>query len=285
MSKDWLEKTSETNPTTHLECGDRIYYIDYHIKKGPRRWRRSIIIQRKQEYAYANRARRTAHGYDIYDIENCTHVTRTRKDIRKYRPTKMEREAMEQINRNLASIREEYEKNKEFIGKGFKLPPEFILDGYDDPPTSSTRPTTMENPHLETREPAPGAPEKEPEAETAEPQSEGPTAPEPAAQVPDPEPDQAKQPRMLSRLSDDLDGPLWKIEPISRRTRRVVYTIEYRDPETNPEDDSPEPVYIIEYKDPGTIPDEDDPEPNTDPSDAPEGTNTPEQEALVNRDI
>jgi hypothetical protein len=122
MSKDWLEKTSESNPTAHLECGDRIYYIDYHYKKGPRKWRRGIIIQRKQEYAYANRARRTAHGYDIYDIENCTHVTRTRNDIRKYRPTKMEREAMEQINRNLALIREEYEKNKECIGKGFRLP-------------------------------------------------------------------------------------------------------------------------------------------------------------------
>ena len=263
-----------------------MFYIDYNFGKGPRRWRTGIIIQRKREFFY-HASRRTAHGYDIYDIENCTHVTRTRKDIRKYRPTKMEREAMEQINRNLASIREEYEKNKEFIGKGFKLPPEFILDGYDDPPTPTTRPTTMENPgnqHPETHEPASNNPEESPEAGTTEEQSEGPPAPEPTAQTPDPEPSQTKQPRMLSRISDDLNGPLWRIEPLATRTRRVVYTIEYADPAATPEDDNLEPVYIIEYKDPGAIPEDDDSEHDTDTYSVAEITDAPEQETLVNGD-
>ena len=131
MSKDWLESTSEVDPKHTLNCGDRVFYIDYHYKKGPRRWRAGIIIQRKQEYYYSH-GRRTSHGYDIYDVENCTHVTRTRKDIRKYRPSKMERLAMEQINKNLGEIRAEYFKNRDFIGKGFKIPPEFELKGYND---------------------------------------------------------------------------------------------------------------------------------------------------------
>jgi hypothetical protein len=263
-----------------------VFYIDYNVGKGPHRWRTGIIIQRKRDFFYHS-SRRTTHGYDIYDVENCTHVTRTRKDIRKYRPTKMEREAMEQINRNLASIREEYEKNKEFIGKGFKLPPKFILDGYDDPPAPTTKPTTMEtpgNPQPGTQEPTTIDPEESPEAETTGAQSEDPAAPEPAAQIPDPGPNQTKQPRMLSRISDDLNGPLWRIEPLTKRTRRVVYTIEYGDPEATPEDGDLEPVYIIEYKDPGTIPDDDDSEPNADPSSVSESTNAPEQETLVNGD-
>ena len=200
----------------------------------------------------------------------------------------MEREAMEQINRNLASIRKEYEKNKEFIGRGFKLPPEFILDGYDDPPTPTTRPTTMENPgnpQPETQEPTPTGPIDSPEAGTTEEESENPPAPEPTIQTPDPEANQTKQPRMLSRLSDDLNGPLWRIEPLATRTRRVVYTIEYADPTATPEDGTLEPVYVIEYKDPGAIPEDIHPEHDTDTYGVAEITDAPEQETIVNRDI
>ena len=79
----------------------------------------------KKEFNYYS-TRRTAHGYDIYDVENCTHVTRTRNDIRKFKHGKMERIAMEQINENLGKIRHEYMKNRKFVSPGeFKIPPIF----------------------------------------------------------------------------------------------------------------------------------------------------------------
>ena len=90
---------------------------------------------------------------------------------------------------------------------------------------------------------------------------------------------------MLSRISDDLNGPLWRIEPLATRTRRVVYTIEYADPTATPENGTLEPVYVIEYKDPGAIPEDNDPEHNTDTYGVAEITDAPEQETIVNRDI
>ena len=199
----------------------------------------------------------------------------------------MEREAMEQINRNLASIREEYEKNKEFIGRGFKLPPEFILDGYDDTPEPTPRPTTVEGSedHQQGDQDLPPADtENNPEAEAAEAQPANSTPPEPTTQAPDSEPSQTKQPRMLARISDELNGPLWRVEPLTKRTRRIVYTIEYMDPGAIPEDGTLEPVYTVEYRNPGDIPEDNDSDPNTDVDTAPESTNAPRRKALVNGD-
>ena len=69
---------------------------------------------------------------------------------------------------------------------------------------------------------------------------------------------------MMARLSDDLDGPMWKIGPITRRTRQVTYVIEYKDPEATAEDTELAP--------------------DNDPNHSPEDPEAPEQEALVNRD-
>ena len=69
-----MEKIS-ANPTEELTCGDRVYYVD-HQSKGYGRWRKGIILQRKTDYEYTDGFRRT-HGYDIYNVENCTTVSRT----------------------------------------------------------------------------------------------------------------------------------------------------------------------------------------------------------------
>ena len=224
-----------------------------------------------KEYYYSF-GRRTAHGYDIYDVENCTHVTRTRKDIRKYRQNKMERLAMEQINKNLGEIREEYFKNKDFIGPGFKTPPEFILKGYDDEPTPAAIPTAVRAPeesHPRKQELAPDHPTEETATEPDKPQPEAPGVPEQAPQIPTPEQNRAKVPRMVSRLSNELNGPTWNVGPLTRRTRYVTALINCFDAPGDLEAtyDNTEPV------------------PDDGLNHGPENPEAPEQEALVNRDI
>ena len=126
--------------------------------------------------------------------------------------------------------------------------------------------------------------ENNPEAEAAEAQPANSTPPEPTTQAPDAGPSQTKQPRMLARIADDLNGPLWRVEPLTKRTRRIVYTIEYMDPGATPEDGTLEPVYTIEYRNPGDIPEDNDSDPNADVDTTPESTNAPMEEALVNGD-
>ena len=92
LSKDWVEKIA-SRPRELLSCGNRVFYLDPQAK-GYDRWRTGIILQRKTDYDYTDGFRR-AHGYDIYDIENCTTVSRTRSDIRKYKHTKAERKILE----------------------------------------------------------------------------------------------------------------------------------------------------------------------------------------------
>lgn len=87
ISKHWIEKIHD-NPTKNLTCGDRVYYID-PSSKGFGRWRTCILLQRKPDYQYHDGIHR-AHGYNIYDVENCTTVSRTRTDIRKFKHTKAE---------------------------------------------------------------------------------------------------------------------------------------------------------------------------------------------------
>jgi hypothetical protein len=141
-----------------------------------------------------------------------------------------------------------------------------------------------EDPQHEAQDPSPSDTEENPEAGATEAQSENSTSPEPTAQTSDPETSQTKQPRMLARISDDLNGPLWRVEPLTKRTRRIVYTIEYMDPEATPEDGNLEPVYTIEYRNPGDIPEDNDSEPDANVDNTPESTNAPVEEALVNGD-
>ena len=58
---------------------DKIYYID-HQASGSNRWRKGIVLQRKKDYIYSTGIHRS-HGYDLYDIRNCTTVSRPRGDI------------------------------------------------------------------------------------------------------------------------------------------------------------------------------------------------------------
>ena len=261
MSRDWLEKASETTPKHALDCGDRVFYIDYNVGKGPRRWRTGIIIQRKSDFFY-HCSRRTAHGYDIYDVENCTHVTRTRKDIRKYRPDKMEREAMEQINKNLGVIRAEYYKNKRFISAGeFKVPPEFELKGYDEEPSTTPHPSTTsaDNQQQQPQDPAPESTPEQPTADPTDHQPEATEIQEAPTQETETEPAQpapTKAPRMPSRLSNELNGPNWKnpnftIGPLRSKRRFVAAKIEIWDHD-GPHEGSPDNTEPVPDDEPQT---------------------------------
>ena len=112
LLQDWVKKINGNYKET-LTCGDRVYYIDHLTTKGSKRWRTGIILQRKKDYEYFNGIKRE-HGYDIYDIENCTTVSRTRQDIRKYKHTKVEWKLLEKANKHLAKMRREFMKNENF---------------------------------------------------------------------------------------------------------------------------------------------------------------------------
>ena len=111
LSHDWVEKINGNYKET-LTCGDRVYYIDLQAK-GSKIWRTGIILQRKKDYEYSNGIKR-AHGYHINDIKNCTTVSSTRQDIRKYKHTKVEWKLLEKANKHLAEMRREFMKNENF---------------------------------------------------------------------------------------------------------------------------------------------------------------------------
>ena len=149
----------------------------------------------------------------------------------------MEREAMEQINKNLGVIRTEYYKNQKFISAGeFKVPPEFELKGYDENPSTTPQPAAISPTDNQQQEQNP-APETQAEQPAADPPDSAPEATatqEPPAQETDTEPAQpapAKAPRMLSRLSNGLDGSNWTnpnftIGPLRSRRRFMTSKIE-----------------------------------------------------------
>ena len=144
---------------------------------------------------------------------------------------------MEQINKNLGEIRAEYFKNRDFIGRGFKIPPEFELKGYDDEPTPAPRTAAVrapEEPQPRTQEPAPGQSTEETATEPDSTQPEAPRAPEPAPQAPALEQTPASVPRMLSRLSNGLNGPTWNVEPLRSKRRYVTALLDcYETPGTH----------------------------------------------------
>jgi len=87
-------------------------------------------LQRKADYVYSSGIHRS-HGYDLYDIKNCTTVSRTRQDIRKYKHTKIEREILERANKHLADMRREFLKNNDFQNPRLEKPVEFEIKDYD----------------------------------------------------------------------------------------------------------------------------------------------------------
>lgn len=157
-----------------LTCGDRVYYLDHQkIKKGPLRWRAGIIIKRKADYIYSTGIRQS-HGYDIYDVENCTTVSRTRQDIRKYKHTKIERKLLEKAHAHLKEMRTEFLKNERFQSNNLDNPVEFELTDYDTATKNSIYP---QDPEIETPAPEPTPLPQAPSIKQ-EPETENPGTPE-----------------------------------------------------------------------------------------------------------
>merc|ERR1712030_309336 len=129
-----------------LTCGDRVYYID-HQARGSNRWRRGIVLQRKADYVYSSGIHRS-HGYHLYDIKNCTTVSRTRQDIGKYKHTKIEREILERANKHLAEMRREFLKS-DFQNPNMEKPVEFEMSDYDKAVKTSPHPQQKVNPPIQ----------------------------------------------------------------------------------------------------------------------------------------
>ena len=205
-----------------LTCGDRVYYIDHQSAvKGPRRWRTGIIIKRKRDYKYSTGIYR-AHGYDIYDVENCTTVTRTREDIRKYKHTKIERELLEIAHKHLHAMRKEFLKNDRFHNEGSDAPVEFEMSDYDTAKRNS--PYLSEQEFAEDEDIPPGIEPIRPHLEQKikqEPTSE--------AQV---EPIPTESPKISNeskKLKDNLNGPYWTCKENHGRRSYKVTEIETND--------------------------------------------------------
>ena len=137
-----------------------------------------------------------SHGYDIYDIKNCTTVSRTRQDIRKYKHTKIEREILERANKHLSDMRREFLKNDDFQNPRLEKPVEFEIKDYDNAVKNSPFPQMVkENPITE-----PGKSTQNPKIkqEPLEPLDET------------PKPQHTKVPRALRNLESNLDGKAWE---------------------------------------------------------------------------
>ena len=160
------------NPTP-LTCGDRVFYVD-HAAHGSERWRKALVLQRKQDYVYHSGIYRS-HGYDLYDVKNCTTVSRTRQDIRKYKHTKIERELLVKANKHLEEL------NREFLKSDFYNP--------NDNKPSTQEPEIKQEPMDESTPEITEIPAEDP--------------------APTPAPTTSKGSRMLKNLKSDLDGSAW----------------------------------------------------------------------------
>ena len=195
QSKDWVEKI-QARPTQQLSIGDRVYFVAHHTK-GYNRWRTGIILDRKSDYEYSTGTRRS-HGYILYDIENCTTVSRTRADIRKYKNSKVERKLLETAQKHLQGMREEFFKNERFRNEISSPPAEFEIpsdygQSKEKTPTKATEPKPNNIDQSTQEEPT----------EQTTPQEDEPQITE--------IPEEAPQPRRMSRelknLKSDLNGP------------------------------------------------------------------------------
>ena len=88
ISKHWMEKIHDP-PAIKLEEGDRVFFCD-HTERGYGRWRPGFILQRKTQYKYPNGTIYDSKGHDIWDLQTCRRVSRTRADIRKYKEDMVE---------------------------------------------------------------------------------------------------------------------------------------------------------------------------------------------------
>ena len=177
----------------------------------------------------------------------------------------MEREAMEQINKNLGDLRAEYYKNQKFISAGeFKIPPIFELKGYDDEPTTIPDPpaaTTTDNQQPQPQNPAPETRLEIPAVEPPDPQPESTESPETSTPETETEPTQpapTKAPRMLSRLSNELNGSNWTtpdftVRPLRSRRRFITSQIHVWNHEGE-DDASPENTEPVPDDEPQTDP-------------------------------
>ena len=211
LSNDWVEKINGSYGEP-LTCGDRVYYID-HQASGSNRWRRGIVLQRKQDYVYSTGIHRS-HGYDLYDIKNCTTVSRTRQDIRKYKHTKIEREILERANKHLADMRREFLKS-DFQNPRMEKPVEFEIKDYDTAVKNSIYPQA----EVRTPVPTPEAPSQEPEIKQ-EPVEEATTPISPEVT----QPVSPKIPMALRKLQSNLDGKAWECTDTHRPRLRVRTT-------------------------------------------------------------
>ena len=129
---------------------------------------------------------------------------------------------MERANKYLAEMREEFMKNKQFIGPGFKVPPEFKLKGYDDEPRTPLRHEGWTEPEPELR---PDTQETHQEHTTEQPtpqvdaQAELPGTIEPTPTEPLPEQNRTKPSAALKRLQSDLNGISWQCDSPHRPCR------------------------------------------------------------------
>ena len=119
---------------------------------------------------------------------------------------------MDQINENVGKIRHEYMKNRRFVSPGeFKIPPVFELVGYDDEtPAAPSQPAAQPStePEHQQHNPTPEIPTEDTETGATNPQpaqAEGIENPAPIAEPDPPQPAETKQPRMLARISDELN--------------------------------------------------------------------------------
>ena len=194
-----------------------MYYVN-HQATGSNRWRKGIVLQRKRDYIYSTGIHRS-HGYDLYDIKNCTTVSRTRQDIRKYKHTKIEREILERANKHLADMRREFLKS-DFQNPNMEKPVEFEIKDYDAAVKNSIHPQPkVSTPAPTPVAPAPVTPAPGPEIKK-EPMEEAttPTSPEVA------EPTRAKLPMALRKLQSNLDGKAWECTDTHRPRLRVRTT-------------------------------------------------------------
>ena len=199
-----------------------------HNTKGWDRWRRGIIVNKKADFEFAAGPVR-AHGYVIYDIKNCTTVTRTRHDIRLYKHSKVERELLETARKHLKAMIEQFHKKESFrneIGyppKEFDIPADYsekreaeIIHRRETPKPNTPIPVTTPQPS---------------EQETQEPISDDTQIKEEPRIIEIPNEVPAHRPvnRELRNLKSDLDGEAWKPCPTEHGRRLRVRAVDFKE--------------------------------------------------------
>ena len=217
--------------------------MDHHTK-GWNKWRRGIIVNKKADFEYAAGPVR-AHGYVIYDIKNCTTVTRTRHDIRLYKHSKVERELLETARKHLKAMIEQFHKKDSFRNEIGYPPKEFdIPENYNEQREEEIiqrRGIPTENDSTPDQTPQP------PEQQTPEPTSdETQIKEEPRImELPTEAPTRRPVSRELRNLESGLDGEAWQPCPTEHGRRMRVRAVDFKE-----EDEFTETPDNVRYLDP-----------------------------------